>query len=201
MVQGELEALLNQGGYDGCICGGDFNFDARRRSGFARSMATFLDRVGLVSVWETFPVDFTYMHTDSKSTSILDNFFVNEALLPYIERAGPLHLGDNGSGHSPIMICLKVQDIPRRQLPQEEVRGPRRLAWDKAEKEELNRYRAELKMRLENLEEPDCLHCKDVKCIKVGHSEERDGYVLDVMSACVEASYACIPHVPPPEPL
>ena len=41
VVQGELEAILNQGGYDGCICGGDFNYDSRRKSGFARSMADF----------------------------------------------------------------------------------------------------------------------------------------------------------------
>ena len=59
VVQGQLEAILNQGGYDGCICGGDFNYDATRRSGFARSMANFLERVGLVSIWEQFPVDFT----------------------------------------------------------------------------------------------------------------------------------------------
>ena len=200
VVQGELEALLNQGGYDGCICGGDFNYDARRRSGFARSMATFLEKVGLISIWEKFPVDFTYMHTDSKSTSVLDNFFVNEAMLPYIERAGPLHLGDNGSGHSPIMMCLKVQDIPRRQLQQDEIRVPRRLAWDKAEKEELSKYKAELQRRLEQLEEPNCVHCKDVKCLNISHSSERDEYVLDVMSACVEASYACIPTAPPPKP-
>ena len=65
VVQGELEAILNQGGYDGCICGGDFNYDSRRKSGFARSMADFFERVGLVSVWEKFPIDFTlHAHWD-----------------------------------------------------------------------------------------------------------------------------------------
>ena len=105
-VQAELEAVLQGGGYDGCLVGGDFNYDARRNSGFARSMANFVDRVGLVSVWEKFPVDFTYLHTDHKSSSILDNFYVNEELMQYVEAAGVLHLGDNPSGHAPIVFSL-----------------------------------------------------------------------------------------------
>ena len=63
-VQAEPEEVLEKGGYDGCVAGGDWNYDARRTSGFARSMASFFERVGLVSVWEKFPIDFTYMHTD-----------------------------------------------------------------------------------------------------------------------------------------
>ena len=50
-VQAELEAVLEVGGYDGCLVSGDFNYDSRRNSGFARSMAAFLERMGLVSVW------------------------------------------------------------------------------------------------------------------------------------------------------
>ena len=69
--------VLDSGSYDGCLCSGDWNYDARRTSGFARSMSAFSDEVGLVSVWEKFSIDFTYMHTDHKSTSILDNLYVN----------------------------------------------------------------------------------------------------------------------------
>ena len=61
-VQAELEAVMEGGGYDGCVVSGDFNYDARRNSGFARAMAAFLERVGLVSVWERFPIDFTFLH-------------------------------------------------------------------------------------------------------------------------------------------
>ena len=42
VVQEELRGILDQGGYDGCICGGDWNYDARRRSGYARSMDCFV---------------------------------------------------------------------------------------------------------------------------------------------------------------
>ena len=199
VVQEELQAVLDRGGYDGCLCAGDWNYDARRTSGFARSMAGFLDRVGLVSVWEKFPVDFTYMHTDHKSTSILDNFYVNAALLPYVEAAGPLHLGDNPSGHSPILLSLRVVDIPRKPV-EEEVRVPRRLSWEKAEDQQKKQYRVELKARLEELEDPESLACVDVRCSHKGHSEERDRHVLDIMTAWIEASYSTIPVVPPPRP-
>ena len=199
VVQVELQAVLDRGGYDGCLCAGDWNYDARRTSGFARSMAGFLDRVGLVSVWEKFPIDFTYMHTDHKSTSVLDNFYVNAALLPYVQAAGPMHLGDNPSGHSPILLSLRVADIPRKPV-EEEVRVPRRLAWERAEDSQVKQYKKELKARLEELEDPDSLTCVDVRCSDKLHSKERDRHVLDIMSAWIEASYSTIPLVPAPRP-
>ena len=196
-VQAELEAVLQGGGYDACLVGGDFNYDARRNSGFARSMASFLDRVGLVSVWEKFPVDFTYLHTDHKSTSILDNFYVNEALLQYVEAAGVLHLGDNPSSHAPVMLTIRVSDIPRRPL-EEKVMVPRRLAWDRAEESEVKKYTATLKEKLEGLEEPECLDCTNTRCNVQGHSEQRDSYLLDIMAHCIETGYSTIPLVPLP---
>ena len=184
--------MLDRGGYDGCLCAGDWNYDARRNSGFAQSKAAFLDRIGLVSVWEKFPIYFTYMHTDHKSTSILDNFYVNEAMLQYVEAAGPLHLGDNPSGHSPVMLSLKVGDIPRRPA-EEEVRVPRRLAWSKAGEPKLNQYTEQLKEKLERLADPESLSCSDVKCQHQKHSQERDSHVLDIMTAWIEAGHATIP--------
>ena len=195
-VQAELESVLDKGGYDGVIAGGDWNYDARRTSGFARSMAAFLDRVGLVSVWEKFPIDFTYMHTDHKSCSILDNFYVNAELLPYIEAAGPLHLGDNPSGHSPVLLKLKLSHPPRSTV-QECVRMPRKLQWSKAEDNDVKNFSNYLQERLEVLEEPECLSCSYVKCTNGEHSQTRDRYVLDLMSIWIEAGYVSIPMAQP----
>ena len=194
-VQSELRNVLDSGGYDGCLCGGDWNYDARRTSGFARSMSGFLEEVGLVSVWEKFGIDFTYMHTDHKSTSILDNFYVNSTLLPYVEDAGPLHLGDNPSGHSPILLKLCVGDIPRRPQVEGDVCVPRRIAWHKADNEQLKRYGEVLTKKLESLEVPESLKCKDVKCKDAKCSQERDSFVTDVVAAWVEASYLSLPLV------
>ena len=93
------------------------------------------------------------MHTDHKSASILDNFNMNAALLPYVEDAGPLHLGDNPSGHSHILMHLRVSDIPR-QPKEEEVRFPRRLAWQKEDSVHPREYKNFLKKRLQEMEDP-----------------------------------------------
>ena len=195
-VQAELESVLEKGGYDGVVAGGDWNYDARRTSGFARSMATFLDKVGLVSVWEKFPIDFTYMHHDHKSCSILDNFYVNAELLPYIEEAGPIHLGDNPSGHSPVLLKLKLSHPPKSNI-QECVRVPRRLQWSKADEADIKKFSKHIQERLEVLADPECLSCLDVKCNNEEHSRTRDSYVMDLMSILIEAGYATIPVAQP----
>ena len=192
-VQSELRKVLDNGGYDGCLCAGDFNYDARRTSGFAKSMSRFLEDVGLVSVWEKFEIDFTHIHTDHKTTSILDNFYVNSMLLPYVEDAGPLHLGDNPSGHSPILLKLRVGDIPQRPQGEGDVRLPRRIAWHKAETGQLKEYCEVLTRKLGNLEVPESLKCCDVKCKDERCSQERDSFVVDVVASWIEASYRCLP--------
>ena len=37
------------------------------------------------------------------------------------------------------------------------------------------------------------LNCADSFCEDVSHSEERDGLVLDILSAVIETSHSCIP--------
>ena len=103
-VLDELEHVLDHNAFDDCVIGGDFNYDINRNSGFASVVKDFTNRIGVQSVWEKFPVDFTHLHTDMKSMSTLDHFFLNQRLLDQVVDAGPVHLGDNLSRHSPIML-------------------------------------------------------------------------------------------------
>jgi hypothetical protein len=91
----ELENILDSSDFDDCIWQGDLNWDMGRTSGFSSCMKQFMERLGLVSVWEHHPVSYTHIHTDLTSTSTLDHFVVNERLLSVIAGAGVLHLGDN----------------------------------------------------------------------------------------------------------
>ena len=102
-------------------------------------LSSFLERIGLVSVWDKFPIDFTHIHTDLKSTSILDNFFVSKKLLDLITDAGPVHLGDNRSCHSPVMMKIKLEEIPVRNQQKEAARI-RKPAWYKATDEDRHQY-------------------------------------------------------------
>ena len=171
----------------------------RRTSGFAASMHQFLESVGLVSAWERFPIDFTHLHTDDKSSSVLDNFYMNERLLQNVSSAGPLHLGDNLSRHSPIMLSLVIPEVPSSCTEGENVvRRPQPLAWDRASQEQIQEYQAKLQAGLEELEVPDCISCINTKCMKANHSTARDNFVVDLMSKVLEAGYTSIPTTPAP---
>ena len=189
----EVERLLDSGGYDDCCLGGDLNFDQRRNTGFVRSVSRFIEKVGLVSVWEKFPIDFTHQHTDLKSFSILDNFLVNKELLEQIEDAGPVHCVTNLSRHSPIMMRMKLRATLPAKASVEAPPRPRRPAWYKASESEKHKYTAVLQEKLQSINRPDTLSCEEVQCTCAKHTSDRDSYVLDVMSAVIEASHQAIP--------
>ena len=188
----EIEEILENNSFDDCILGGDFNFDKRRNTGFVGTVEDFIERIGLVSVWDKHPVDFTHIHTDLKSTSILDNFFVSKQLLDMVADAGPIHLGDNQSRHSPIMLKLRLPEIHLRKKEREILRM-KKPAWYKATSDEINQYTTILADKLENITTPDSLSCRDPNCKIEEHRSECDSHVLDVMGALLEVSHACIP--------
>ena len=101
------------------------------------ALLEFVNRIGLKSVWDKFPVDFTHVHTDFVSTSTIDHFLVNERLIDCIEDAGALHLGDNLSRHSPIMIKVNIGNIPAKQA-QNQAKVQRKPAWYKAKPDEIS---------------------------------------------------------------
>ena len=189
-AQDEIENILDNNVYDDCIVGGDFNFDNRRTSGFANSMRDFFSRLGIYSVWEKFSVDFTHLHTDSKSSSVLDHFFVNKRLLEQVEDAGPLHLGDNLSRHSPIMMKVKLPKVAHNKCAEPEIQIPRRPAWYKASESDIELYTQHLDQKLSQLQIPVSLTltCSDVSCKDEKHIHERDEHVLDILLAAIETS-------------
>ena len=89
-----------------------------------------MDKIGLVSLWESHPVDYTHLHTDYKSTSVIDHFMMNKRLLTLVVDCGPIHLGDNRSRNKPIMVKLDLGAIPVKQKVN--IRTTKRPAWYKA---------------------------------------------------------------------
>ena len=165
------------------------NCDIRRDTGFVRAVTSFMERMGLISVWEKFPVDFTHVHTDLKNFSILDNFFVNKDLLDQVEDAGPVHCVTNLSRHSPIMMKLKLKEALPSKVPIKNLPQPRRPAWLKASENDKHLYTTLLEEKLQNISEPKELTCTNVKCKCEKHNEARDKFVLDIMTAAIESSH------------
>ena len=191
-----IENVMDKTEFSDVIIQGDLNWDDRRQSGHSVHMREFIQRIGLKSVWEKYPVNFTHVHTDLKSTSMLDNFLVNERLLEYIEDAGVMHLGDNLSRHSPIMLKLRVGQIPLKQL-KESTPKPRRPTWYKATDQHLDSYADLVHDRLADLGCPESLGCDHVCCSDPQHKVDRDNHMLDVLSNLIESSHLAIPLTKP----
>ena len=191
-VLNDLENILENNIYDDCLLGGDFNFDNRRATGFTSLINEFLEKVGLRSVWDKFTVDFTHIHTDLKSTSTLDHFFGNSDLIDRIEDAGAVHLGDNLSRHSPIMLKLQIPDKPIKEKLLDN-RIKKTPAWYKSSLEDKLYYSNILKDRLCSMNLPQALQCSDVTCKDPVHSMLRDNFVRDILNQMIEASHLSIP--------
>ena len=189
----EVESIISASSECEVVWSADMNYDVRRNNHFTRTVAAALQRLGLTSVWEGRSVDHTHVHTDGVSTSIIDHFLVSPRLLQLVESCGPVHRGDNLSRHSPILLTLRLGDLPRRPVAAQP--PPRRMpAWDSATAEEKAAYTAQLHRRLQEVQCPQSmLHCRDPLCGDAGHSEARDGAVLDILLALVETAYTSLP--------
>ena len=136
----EIEKLFESCEYDDCCIGGDLNTDIRRDKVTVRAITTFMNKIGLVSVWEKFPIDFTHVHKDLKSFWIFDTFFVKKDLIDMVEDAGPVYCITNMSQHSPIMIKVKLREAqPPKALIKQPPR-PRLPTWFKGYKKEKHLY-------------------------------------------------------------
>ena len=67
-VLSEAEAIMDKVEFDDILWQGDFNWDLSRNTEFSRIMKRFMDRIGLVTLWESHPVDYTHLHTDYRLT-------------------------------------------------------------------------------------------------------------------------------------
>ena len=187
----ELTNIIRVTEFTDILVNGDLNWDPRRRTGFSNVVKEFIDSEGLVPLWQSHAVDFTHIHTDMKSTAVLDHFLVNERLANLVEECKVLHLGDNMSRHSPILLRLRVGEIPLKKKVISFI--PRKPAWYKATQETLQEYKEDLHRRLASRSDPISLACVDPHCQDPAHSSERDNHMLDILCSVVESSHTVIP--------
>ena len=179
----EVERIVTASSDCEIIWSGDINCDMKRDNHFTRTVTATLRRLGLASVWEDRPIDYTHTHTDGTSTSVIDHFVVSRRLLQLVDDCGPVHRGDNLSRHCPILLSLQLGELPRRQAATQPP-PPRMPAWGRATEEEVVGYTAALHQRLQAVQCPGSLvHCRDPLCTDPSHSQARDSVVLEILLA------------------
>ena len=94
---------------------------------------------------------------------------MNERLLSVVADCDVLHLGDNLSRHSPIMLKLNIGALPRSPQVQT-AQSARRPAWYKASQTDKDIYTLELDRRLSSLTLPESLQCSNPCCNETSHA-------------------------------
>ena len=189
----EVESIVTANSGCKVVWAADMNWDPSRNNHFTRTVAAFLDKMALSSVWEGRNVDYTHVHTDGIKTSTIDHFIVSRQLLGMVEECGPVHRGDNLSRHSAIFLSLRLGGL---QMQKTAVQPPPRHmpAWDRATDVELNNYKSALNTKLQAIKcPPSMLNCHNTFCTEQGHSDARDDMVLDLLLGMMETSYTSLP--------
>ena len=137
-ILNDIESIMDNSQFDEVILGGDLNWDKSRNTGFAACIARWVSKIGLVDLWDSFPVEYTHVHTDLKSLSTLDRFLVSPGLISHIVDAGALHFrdGDNPFRPSLIMLRISLETLPEHKSNTQSY--PRRPAWYKADEADIN---------------------------------------------------------------
>ena len=64
----EVKSLFYSVQFDDIIWGSDLNWDPSRNTQFSRTVKAFIQECELVSVWDSFPVPYTHVHTTYRQT-------------------------------------------------------------------------------------------------------------------------------------
>ena len=191
-VLAEVENILASTSYDDVIWGSDLNWDMTRVTFFSRTMQSFLDRTGLVSLWSHHSVPYTHVHTDGRSKSTIDHILLSPRLVPLVEGCGIIERGDNLSRHCPIWVRLKLGELPVRPSPRRRW-VPKKPSWSKASNDEVHDYTARLETKLLGLQVPGTGMCTDLHCRNHEHCQDRDDLLLDILDLIVKTSHTSLP--------
>ena len=112
------------GKFDTAIVLGELNYDYDRFIGHTQAVNSFLENERLCSVWDIFPVEFTFAFGETRST--LDHFLISNTQSGIILKAGAIHDPENISGH-----YVKV-DLNKANNPPEDIHRNPRLNWNRS---------------------------------------------------------------------
>ena len=185
---GEVENILANTEYNDVVWAGDLK---KRNSQFSNIVENFVAKLELEPLWKHHIVDFTHLHTDNRSTSTLDHFLLSPRLLQLVSVAGVIHRGDNQSRHSPIWLSSDLGKIPIRNLVSRKTSI--KPSWLKATADDTVNYTTTLESKLLSLATPQSLLCSDPHCADQTHSQERDHFMLDILSCILETSHTALP--------
>ena len=193
----DIQNIIVQSSISSIWLAGDLNCHFLRNTTFTNFVKNHFSDTGLHLLWENMdeiqgiiPVDYTFTSLTNRAASFstIDHFACSRQMFPIISEAGAIHSGDNPSNHSAIYAKL---DIGQINLGIEQVKASKRVAWDKATEEAKVAYQNNLTDRLDSVNIPACVTCRDPNC--KDHIESIDEYTIDVLEAIENAAKETLP--------
>ena len=177
---------------------GDLNSHFSRNTRFTTIIKDFFNDINFIIFWENVddvpghvihPVDFTHQQVNNglTSVSIIDHFISNVPLYDIVKEAGVIHHGENPSNHSPIYVSIQFEEIDRNK---EKAKNNSRVNWGKSSEAAKTNYSVTLATKLDMLDIPDSVSCRDIYCNM--HMEQMENYTMSVLEAVQEASQECL---------
>jgi len=189
----DIRFLRENTPHNHCVLMGDINTDFTRTTRFVDIIKQFTEEQSMLPVWNTHPIDYTYMCTQERNGrlqsyfSTIDHFLTDPLLIPACKGADVIHLGDNLSNHQPVYINLSIKDLPEPTTQNNRPNDPRPM-WHRAEDHHLHKYVSELCNNLNTITiDDEILNCQDVHCNDPHHRELSDNYCMDVLDSISRA--------------
>ena len=194
----EIKSLMNNHNCNYNLILGDFNSHFSRHSAFTNIVHDFFDENNIKIFWENpddtkghliQKIDFTFQFSNDQETfsSIIDHFAGNQNVYNAAKEAGVLHSGDNPSNHSPIYLKVKLGEI---DFATEKPSGEKRVNWGKSSKEAREHFVTTLAGKLDTLDIPDCVSCRDFHCTI--HTEQVEEYTMSILETMETAANECL---------
>lgn len=168
---------------------GDLNADFSRDTEFVTLLRNFILDNNLGTLWSKFECDFTYNFTrlvngvQRTFFSKIDHFCVSSDLLPSCIEAMPLHFVDNLSNHEPIFMKFNCVPSPVQIVSDKNSIKPPKPLWRNASNADIDGYQHDLRLGLDDINLPNCLHCTNVCCDCLEHRDQIDTYAFQIMES------------------
>ena len=185
----EIRRLVDVSECQNISLNGDLNCDFTRQTPFVETIRLFCNSLNIIPIWSNpknddvgriVPVSFTFSQIVENQFihSCIDHFIVNERLYNAISEAGSVRSVEILSGHDPIYCKIIVGQL---DLSLEKENTKPLPSWGKASEFERNNYRFELENRLNNIDIPGGVNCRNILCNE--HTDELNEYCEEVLQA------------------
>jgi hypothetical protein len=185
--------LIENTVHDHIIWNGDINADFSRTTRHVNLVKEYYIKQQFTYAWQHHNIDFTYSSPDDSSFSCIDHFLYSTSLKDHILDAKVIHRGDNISGHSPIIMSVKVSQLAHI-VKRDPVRKPKQN-WSRATDRDIVKYKSTLNEKLNAISIPSSINqCKDIHCCNIDHHVEIENYIIDIIECIESSSQVAIPY-------